>query len=813
MENTSIARVRYYSQQFLRSSDFSAEQAYHVAMRRRHNVGHHIWGVVHGLDLVLEEQQVFVQPGMAVDGYGRELILPERFRIPTESAFDAKNSDLLEVWLLYSLRGSNDAPAPRRRCDPEALAAFGRLQELPQIRLEPPDLSFPDPRRPGPVAQAGRVSAPQAHPSDDPADLWPVYLGRVQRDRSDPSQPVLSVDMARRPVVGVVADAVISPPRAPAADGEEPLPDAVVAVEPRAVSAEEIAALGGAHAGGITQRASRFSVALRRTDGGQDVLTEHLRIDGDGDVELRGRTRLLGDLSIESGAIAFGAAQNPNELPTHQSAPSPSGNGLGAWRIYRYRAVSSSGENDEQLDQLRIEMPGTPAAFHVGAWSPDDEAFRPFLTVSNGPPNGRVTVHGDLLVKGSVQKDLLASAARLTPQARDFLLSTFSSGVGGANLQLQRFYKSPSGEGLRLDTPEGRQAIVDQLSAMEPTVHDDFAAKLVEKESLRVALAKALFANAAALDSMIEKLLANQDAQNKIAEKLFGGASGPNQIGEFLLDNPGAIATALSAPLASDADAATNAIARALLDGKHGPEATGSRLAAMAEGTGAEKADFDTAAQLVVQSDTSRNRLVELIFGDSGGPASVAARLVASQAQRTAVLGVVLADRAGHVAELVLDHQGNPSGIQAVLAALDDNAKDRLTPFVEELSSNADRTEAFLEALLGEEDDTARERHVAQLFGHAEGPSAIGEHLASNQTTLTAVLDPVLAASATLGHVAGLVLLRRGSGNAFTGVQAVIEFLDTDAPANAEVRAKFVELADDTDLLKPSLIVQFEDDT
>ena len=61
----------------LRPQDFGDEQAYHIAMRRRHIIAHHLWGIVRGLELAVENA-LFVQPGIAVDGYGRELILSAR---------------------------------------------------------------------------------------------------------------------------------------------------------------------------------------------------------------------------------------------------------------------------------------------------------------------------------------------------------------------------------------------------------------------------------------------------------------------------------------------------------------------------------------------------------------------------------------------------------------------------------------------------------------------------------------------------------------------------------------------------------------
>ena len=59
MASDTIARVNYFDRQFLRTQDFVDEQAYHIAMRRRHNIAQHRWGIVAGLQLVLDEQNLF----------------------------------------------------------------------------------------------------------------------------------------------------------------------------------------------------------------------------------------------------------------------------------------------------------------------------------------------------------------------------------------------------------------------------------------------------------------------------------------------------------------------------------------------------------------------------------------------------------------------------------------------------------------------------------------------------------------------------------------------------------------------------------
>ncbi|GAA4609829.1 hypothetical protein BJY16_007528 [Actinoplanes octamycinicus] len=73
-----IKRVHYFDHQFLRETDFTAEQEYHLEQRRRHQRLQHTWGIAEGLTLttVAGGSRVTVTAGAAVDGNGRELVLP-----------------------------------------------------------------------------------------------------------------------------------------------------------------------------------------------------------------------------------------------------------------------------------------------------------------------------------------------------------------------------------------------------------------------------------------------------------------------------------------------------------------------------------------------------------------------------------------------------------------------------------------------------------------------------------------------------------------------------------------------------------------
>ena len=55
MAVTPTSRVNYFDRQFIRLSELKDEQDYHIQLRRRHNLTHHSWGIVLGLEIVSEQ--------------------------------------------------------------------------------------------------------------------------------------------------------------------------------------------------------------------------------------------------------------------------------------------------------------------------------------------------------------------------------------------------------------------------------------------------------------------------------------------------------------------------------------------------------------------------------------------------------------------------------------------------------------------------------------------------------------------------------------------------------------------------------------
>ena len=219
--STDIERLNYYEGEFLGATDFQAEQEYHRDMRRRHNLGQHTWGIVTGLDLAQPpnggtdgssvEVDVYLQPGMAVDGFGREIVVLSQTQLTQEmfAAFYDPNAAAspkwMYVWISYQqalLQPPSDACTSMNTSN-----AFGRVEETYTLSVtaagppppnsaivvdgsattppvEPSSSSSSTPLTdPPPITLPFDDSAPfQEFSTDDSSLVWWIPLGRVMWD-------------------------------------------------------------------------------------------------------------------------------------------------------------------------------------------------------------------------------------------------------------------------------------------------------------------------------------------------------------------------------------------------------------------------------------------------------------------------------------------------------------------------------------------------------------------------------------------------------------------------------------------------------
>jgi hypothetical protein len=253
MDDVAALRVDFRADQHLGARHLRSEQAYHIAMRRRHNIAQHEWGIVMGLELLADA----VERGFAIDGYGRELILPQRTGLRVQQTFNELGGDVLDVWLLYGRQTDGDWFVESARVElTKGLDPWSDRRHPP--RVPPEDVSF----------DATRV------PPDEPSSLWPVYLGSIQRDPTDPTKPNHAITRGR-PYVGVRA-ATIHAPGGPAR----------------------------------IELGETFAVRLDDSSGAKPVIES----DADG-TTVSGQLVVIGDVAIGKGNLVFSRVQNAGSLP------------------------------------------------------------------------------------------------------------------------------------------------------------------------------------------------------------------------------------------------------------------------------------------------------------------------------------------------------------------------------------------------------------------------------------------------------------------------------------------------------------------
>jgi hypothetical protein len=107
-----FCRNNYFTGKLLTERDFTAEQRYLVDKLRLHHVALHGWGVVCGLKVTphpkLPSLRLVVEPGLAIDGWGREIRVPESidYELPSLQPSEAAG----DHWATDST--SSDQPDP-----------------------------------------------------------------------------------------------------------------------------------------------------------------------------------------------------------------------------------------------------------------------------------------------------------------------------------------------------------------------------------------------------------------------------------------------------------------------------------------------------------------------------------------------------------------------------------------------------------------------------------------------------------------------------------------------------------------------------
>jgi hypothetical protein len=154
-----IKRLNYFDHQFLHVQDFIDEQNYHLTMRRLHNRLLHTGGIANGLDVEIKKgaNKVTVQPGVAFDIEGREIILGSQTDIPLPNWSDSQ-----AYWLTITYHEKPSDPN-----DETGVKGDTRLTEEAEIVWSP---SSSGDSPPADVIVLAKVSRTDGKPSIDTSD-------------------------------------------------------------------------------------------------------------------------------------------------------------------------------------------------------------------------------------------------------------------------------------------------------------------------------------------------------------------------------------------------------------------------------------------------------------------------------------------------------------------------------------------------------------------------------------------------------------------------------------------------------------------
>jgi hypothetical protein len=229
MTISDIERNHYYPQQYLGAVDFEDQQAYGRDMRRRHNLGPHSWGIIAGLELVEKPREadpgffdVYIMPGEAVDGFGREIVVLEPTLLESAPFQIFANSQTHKIWIAYDEQPLRAPSGGYVSC--ESTDQYSRIRETFKILVSPPD-----PETDG--IMVGGITVPNNNPSpDDPkipldgsvsyqelpsptdSSRWPVRLGSAFWDGPTGKFKTAGAQLLQgRTYAGLIGASVLSP--------------------------------------------------------------------------------------------------------------------------------------------------------------------------------------------------------------------------------------------------------------------------------------------------------------------------------------------------------------------------------------------------------------------------------------------------------------------------------------------------------------------------------------------------------------------------------------------------------------------------
>jgi hypothetical protein len=97
IELRSLKRLRFFTGQLLTADDLALEQQYFLEKLKRHNRSLHGFGIVSGLKVTVNSGQIIVEPGLALDCEGNELVIPSAQSVVSPPSTDNSHTAFVNV--------------------------------------------------------------------------------------------------------------------------------------------------------------------------------------------------------------------------------------------------------------------------------------------------------------------------------------------------------------------------------------------------------------------------------------------------------------------------------------------------------------------------------------------------------------------------------------------------------------------------------------------------------------------------------------------------------------------------------------------
>lgn len=152
---SSFERNNYFCGKLMVERDFWAEQLYHIGKKRLHNTYLHGWGTVCCLKVdphpFCPNLRVIVRPGLAIDCWGREILLTQDFEVELESYKkngNTSNSKPENLYICLSYKECETESVPvflddcgcREQCEPNRIREEFEIDVLTEDDFEEGEL-------------------------------------------------------------------------------------------------------------------------------------------------------------------------------------------------------------------------------------------------------------------------------------------------------------------------------------------------------------------------------------------------------------------------------------------------------------------------------------------------------------------------------------------------------------------------------------------------------------------------------------------------------------------------------------------------